>query len=60
MKHLLYEEKYTIEGARAKLDQLRRSGRLPEITSRAMTHDTAALVRHELEELLEILTPNRA
>lgn len=59
VKHLLYEEKYTVEGARAKLDQLRRSGRLPDITAKAMTHDTAALVRSELEQVLEILTPAR-
>jgi DNA-binding transcriptional MerR regulator len=59
VKHLLYEEKYTVEGARAKLDQLRRSGRLPDVTAKAMTHDTAALVRNELEQVLEILTPAR-
>lgn len=57
VKHLLYEEKYTVDGARAKLDQLRRSGRLPEMTSRALTHDTATLVRKELERVVEILTP---
>jgi DNA-binding transcriptional MerR regulator len=59
VKHLLYEEKYTVDGARAKLDQLRRSGKLPDITVRAMTHDTAALVRNELEHVLDILTPAR-
>jgi DNA-binding transcriptional MerR regulator len=59
VKHLLYEEKYTVEGARAKLDQLRRSGRLPDVTAKAMTHDTAALVRSELEQVLAILTPAR-
>jgi DNA-binding transcriptional MerR regulator len=59
VKHLLYEEKYTVDGARAKLDQLRRSGKLPDITARAMTHDTAALVRNELEQVLDILTPAR-
>jgi DNA-binding transcriptional MerR regulator len=59
VKHLLYEEKYTVDGARAKLDQLRRAGRLPDMTSRAMTHDTATLVRNELEQVLEILSPAR-
>jgi DNA-binding transcriptional MerR regulator len=59
VKHLLYEEKYTVEGARAKLDQLRRSGRLPDVTAKAMTHDTAALVRSELEQVLAILSPAR-
>lgn len=59
VKHLLYEERYTVEGARAKLDQLRRSGRLPDLTTMAMTHDTASFVRRELEELLQTLTPAR-
>jgi DNA-binding transcriptional MerR regulator len=59
VKHLLYEERYTVEGARAKLDQLRRAGRLPDLTAMAMTHDTATFVRKELEELLETLTPAR-
>lgn len=57
VKHLLYEEKYTVEGARAKLSQLRRSGRLREMTGRAMTADTAEFVRAELENVLDILTP---
>jgi DNA-binding transcriptional MerR regulator len=55
VKHLLYEEKYTVEGARAKLDQLRRTGRLPEMTGRAMTSETATMVRDELRELLTVL-----
>jgi DNA-binding transcriptional MerR regulator len=55
VKHLLYEEKYTVEGARAKLDQLRRTGRLPEMTGRAMTAETATMVRDELRELLTVL-----
>jgi len=60
VKHLLYEEKYTVDGARAKLDQLRRTGRLPELTARAMAHDSAMQVQAELERLLELLTPTRA
>jgi len=55
VKHLLYEEKYTVEGARAKLDQLRRTGRLPEMTGRAMTAETATMVRDELKQLLGVL-----
>lgn len=59
VKHLLYEEKFTVDGARAKLDQMRRSGRLPELTGRAMTLDTAEFVRSGLEQVLDILTPSR-
>jgi DNA-binding transcriptional MerR regulator len=57
VKHLLYEEKYTVEGARAKLDQLRRTGRLTEMTGRAMTAETATMVRDELKHLLGVLVP---
>ncbi len=57
VKFLLYEEKYTVEGARAKLDQLRRTGKLPEMAGRALRADTADLVRGELEQLLRVLTP---
>jgi len=57
VKHLLYEEKYTVEGARAKLDQLRRTGRLPDVTGRAIAHDAASALTAELEQVLAILTP---
>jgi DNA-binding transcriptional MerR regulator len=57
VKHLLYEEKYTVEGARAKLEQLRRTGRLPELTGRALSAETASMVQTELQQLLRVLTP---
>jgi len=55
VKHLLYEEKYTVEGARAKLDQLRRGGELPDSTRRALDAETTSLMRAELTELLDLL-----
>jgi len=58
VKHLLYEEKYTVEGARAKLDHLRRTGQLPEMTGRALAADTAVAIRAELESLLRVLSPS--
>jgi DNA-binding transcriptional MerR regulator len=60
VKHLLYEEKYTVEGARAKLEQLRRGGRLRESTGRALTTDSVTMVRREMEHLLQILAPDAA
>jgi len=57
VKHLLYEEKYTVEGARARLEQLRRTGKLRESSGQALSADTVALVRRDLERLLQILTP---
>ena len=60
VQHLLYKEKYTIEGARQRLDQLRRggkSGELAQATSHALGSEMAQLLRAELQQLLEVLTP---
>jgi DNA-binding transcriptional MerR regulator len=59
VKHLLYEEKYTVEGARARLEQLRRTGKLRQSGGQALSADTVRLVRRDLERLLQILTPAR-
>ncbi len=57
VKHLLYGEKYTVEGARARLDQIRREGVLPEVARRALDADSVAMLRAELTGLLELLQP---
>ncbi len=60
VQHLLYKEKYTIEGARQKLDQLRRggkSGELAQATSGAVDAEMRKLLRDELTQLLEVLSP---
>lgn len=57
VKHLLYEEKYTVEGARARIEQMRRGGELPTVTARALDQEMLALLRMELHELLQLLTP---
>jgi DNA-binding transcriptional MerR regulator len=57
VKHLLYEEKYTVEGAKAKLDQMRRGGRLQEGMGRALDHQMIAMLRGELHHLMRILAP---
>jgi len=57
VKHLLYEEKYTVEGAKAKLDQLRKGGLLSEHTARALDAQTVALLREEVAQLRELLAP---
>ena len=60
VKKLLYQEKYTVEGARAKLEQLRRSGRMQETTGRALRVDAVEMLRTELENLRQILsTPKK-
>ncbi len=58
VKHLLYEEKYTVEGAKQKIEQIRRSGKLRESTTRALDEEAMALLRDELRQLLKILTPS--
>lgn len=56
VKKLLYQEKYTVEGARAKLDQLRRAGQMKETTGRALRADAVEMLRSELENLHQILS----
>ena len=60
VKHLLYEQKYTIEGARQKLDDLRSGGHLVEQRQGVIKPELLATMRGELEGLLEVLTlPSR-
>ena len=56
VKHLLYEHKYTIEGARQKLDEMRAVGQLAEERQEVMKPELLATMREELEGLLEVLT----
>src|SRR5688572_3174992 len=55
VKHLLYTEKYTIDGARQRIDQYRRSGELKTSAHRAFEAEVAAEARVELETVLAIL-----
>jgi len=55
VKHLLYTEKYTIEGARQKIEQYRRSGELKPETRRALATETVKELRAELKSVLGIL-----
>jgi DNA-binding transcriptional MerR regulator len=55
VKHLLYTEKYTIDGARQRIDQYRRSGELKASAHRAFEAEVAAEARAELEAVLAIL-----
>lgn len=55
VKHLLYTEKYTIEGARQRIDQYRRSGELKPSARRAFEAQMVQEVRTELETVLGIL-----
>jgi DNA-binding transcriptional MerR regulator len=57
VKELLYQDKYTIEGARQKLETLRKGGELHGEAARRLGEGMAREVRAELEEVLRILTP---
>jgi DNA-binding transcriptional MerR regulator len=57
VKHLLYEEKYTVEGAKKKLEQLRKGGELQNATRGALDKQMVALLRAEMHTLVELLTP---
>lgn len=55
VKHLLYTEKYTIEGARQKVDEHRRKGEIRGVARAALELQTIAAVEHELREILDVL-----
>lgn len=57
VKHLLYEEKYTIEGANQKLVEMRRGGDLEEERRDVVAPDFLTGIKEELEDLLAVLTP---
>ena len=56
VKRLLYEEKYTIEGARQRLLDLRREGELDEEKQEVLGPEFLAEIRRELRGLRKILT----
>ena len=56
VKRLLYEEKYTIEGARQRLLDMRREGALDEEKQEVLGPEFLAEMKRELRGLHEILT----
>ena len=55
VKQLLYVDKYTIEGARQRLEQYRKSGELKAQATRAAAHGTLAEIRQQLDRVVDIL-----
>ena len=55
VKHLLYTEKFTIDGARQRIDQYRRTGELRASARRAFEAEAVQDLRVGLEEVLAIL-----
>ncbi|HSL69743.1 MAG TPA: MerR family transcriptional regulator [Longimicrobiales bacterium] len=57
VKQLLYEEKYTVEGARQRLEQLRKGGELHSAMAATLDQQLVKLLRLEMQYLIEVLTP---
>jgi DNA-binding transcriptional MerR regulator len=55
VKHLLYTEKYTIEGARQKVDEHRKAGDLKRVSRAALNVEALGAAERELKDLLQLL-----
>ncbi len=60
VKHLLYTEKYTIEGARQRIELYRRTGELKPVAHEALTVEMVRDLKAELEQLMRILNGEKA
>jgi len=58
VKHLLYDEKYTIEGARQKVDDHRKQGDLKVVARGALTMQALQTLETDLRDLLMSLGPS--
>ena len=58
VKHLLYEKKYTIEGANNRLVEMRRAGKLEEERQDVLEPEFLDGIKAELVELRRVLTPD--
>ncbi len=59
VKHLLYQEKYTIEGARKRLQEMRKSGELKEERLELLEPEFLSGMKAELQVLRDVLTPGQ-
>jgi DNA-binding transcriptional MerR regulator len=55
VKHLLYTEKFTIEGARKRIEQFRKTGELAEESRSALARETIEDLARELRSILSLL-----
>ena len=58
VKHLLYEKKYTIEGANNRLVEMRRAGELEEERQDVLEPEFLEGIKAELVEVRRVLTPD--
>jgi DNA-binding transcriptional MerR regulator len=55
VKHLLYTEKFTIEGARKRIEQYRKTGALKSQARLALEYETVDDLTIQLQEILDVL-----
>ena len=55
VKHLLYTEKFTIDGARQKIDEFRKGGTVKAAARDALATETLAQLEAELEQLVRVI-----
>jgi DNA-binding transcriptional MerR regulator len=55
VKHLLYSEKYTIEGARQKIDEHRRAGDLRAVATGALRLELLESLEQDCREILRVI-----
>ena len=55
VKHLLYTEKYTIEGAKRKVDEQRKAGGVKPAARHGLDSETVQLLEKDLQAILDIL-----
>jgi DNA-binding transcriptional MerR regulator len=55
IQHLVHEERYTLEGARTRIEELRKEGAAAQTARGALEQSFVRSLRAELEELLELL-----
>jgi len=58
IKHLLYTEKYTIEGAKQKIEEHRKGGGVKSAARKGLDAQTVQLLEQDLKGILEILESN--
>ena len=56
VKHLLYEKKFTIDGARQKLHEMRQRGEMAEGKKDVLDHEFLGSMKQDLNHLREVLT----
>ncbi len=56
VKHLLYDEKYTIEGARQKVDEHRKGGDLRAVARAALNLELLDAIEEDARTILDLLS----